>query len=290
MSDWRRSNWTWQEKRSLFIFLLCNILLLLTYILLPKLHKESILELDSPKIQRLLGDIETKQTESSNHRQLIKYPFNPNYITDHQAYLFSIDLETLEAIRSHRSSGKWINSISDFQNVTKWKDSKVEEIARYLKFPEWVSNSHQRKLSEAQRLEEKSAMPKDLNLASKEELLVVPGIGEVLATRILEWRDRLGSFSQEKQVDHVYGLSDWAKSNLLEHFYITPSEIEPRLNINNATPSDLATIPGINFEMARKIWEYQHLREGISDLEELNNIEGMTQGKLKLIALYLYVN
>src|SRR5699024_12828757 len=114
MSDWRRSNWTWQEKRSLFIFLLCNVILLLTYILLPKLPKETILELDSPKIQNLVLAIETEQKESSGQRQLIKFPFNPNYITDYQAYLFSIDLETLEAIRAYNSSGELINFVSDF--------------------------------------------------------------------------------------------------------------------------------------------------------------------------------
>lgn len=290
MSDWRRSNWTWQEKRSLFIFLLCNVILLLTYILLPKLPKETILELDSPKIQNLVLAIETEQKESSGQRQLIKFPFNPNYITDYQAYLFSIDLETLEAIRAYRSSGEWINSVADFQSVTKWDDSRVEEIAEYLKFPEWVSNNNQRKVNSPQRKVKKQITPRDLNAASKEELRAIPGIGEVLATRILEWRDRLGGFSHEQQVNHVFGLNDWAKSNLLEHFYITPMEVEPRLNINKATASDLATIPGVDFEMARKIWEYQHLREGINDLEELNKIEGMTQGKLKLIALYLYVN
>src|SRR5699024_5242606 len=290
MSDWRRSNWTWQQKRSLFVFLLCNVILLLTYFLFPTLYKGTILELDTPKIQSLLIEIETKEKENSVRTQPTKFPFNPNYITDYQAYLFSIDLETLEAIRAYRRSGKWINSVADFQVVTKWDDPKIEEIAAYLKFPEWARNNNQGKVSITQRKETKQITPRDLNTASKKELETVPGIGEVLATRMLEWRARLGGFSHEKQVNYVYGLNDWAKSTLLEHFYITTSEIKPQLNINKATASDLATIPGVNFELARKIWEYQHLREGINDLEELNKIEGMSQGKLKLIALYLYVN
>src|SRR5690625_5676159 len=89
MSDWRRSNWTWQQKRSLFVFLLCNVILLLTYFLFPTLYKGTILELDTPKIQSLLIEIETKEKENSVRTQPTKFPFNPNYITDYQAYLFS---------------------------------------------------------------------------------------------------------------------------------------------------------------------------------------------------------
>src|SRR5690625_650237 len=286
MSEWNRTNWTWEQKRSLFIFLLCNVLLLLVYFLLP-IKNDTILEINTPEIQKLIAEIEIKKKEDSLRKLPVKYPFNPNFITDYQAYIFALDLETLESIKAYRNSGKWINSVADFQKVTNWSDAKTQEIAPFLKFPEWVSDTKKTTSTSTQK---KKITPKDLNLASKEELEAVSGIGEVLATRILEWRDKLGGYSHTIQIDHVYGLSDWAKSNLLEHFYITPSEIEPKLNINKATASDLATIPGVNFELARKIWEYQHLREGINDLEELNKIEGMSQGKLKLIALYLYVN
>lgn len=279
-------NWTWQQKRSLFIFLVCNVILLLTYFLIPT-YNNSILEINTPEIQKIIAEIEQKQQEDSLRKLPVKYPFNPNYITDYQAYLFAIDLEVLDSIKAYRNSGKWINSVADFQKVTKWSDAKTQEIAPYLKFPDWVNNDKQTRVASTQN---NKIIAQDLNFASKDELEAVAGIGEVLAARILEWRDRLGGYSHELQLKHVYGLSDWAKSNLLEHFFITPSEIEPQMNVNEASASDLATIPGVNFEMARKIWEYQHLREGISDLEELNKIEGMTQGKLKLIALYLYVN
>ena len=43
------------------------------------------------------------------------------------------------------------------------------------------------------------------------------------------------------------------------------------------------------FEMAKKIWEFRRLREKITDIQELEKIEGMTERKLQLIQLYLSV-
>lgn len=288
-SEWRKNNWTWQQKRSLFIFLICNILLLLLYFLIPT-HSNTILQLDSPEIKNIIAEVELQRKEDSLRRIPTKYPFNPNFITDYQAYLFSIDIETLEILRAYKNKDKWINSVADFQKVTQWNDARVKEIEAYLKFPDWVKNTEASINTLAQEKPKDNRIQRDLNKASKEDLTAVPGVGEVLSTRIIDWRERLNGFSDTLQLNHVYGLNDWTKANLAKYFYVTPSVIVPKLDINAASASDLATIPGVNFDFARKIWEFQHLREGVNDLEELIKIEGMTRGKLELIALYLYVN
>jgi len=59
------------------------------------------------------------------------------------------------------------------------------------------------------------------------------------------------------------------------------------MNANNANASDLSTIPGISYELAKAIWEYRVLNESISSFTEFEKIEGMTERKLELIQLYL---
>ena len=59
------------------------------------------------------------------------------------------------------------------------------------------------------------------------------------------------------------------------------------MNINHSSASDIATLPGISFALAKDIWEFVHLRNGIEDLDELSKIEGITVQKLQLIKLYL---
>ena len=68
----------------------------------------------------------------------------------------------------------------------------------------------------------------------------------------------------------------------------TPKAIA-KINVNTASASDISTIPGISFEMAKKIWEFRRLREKLTSIQELDKIEGMTERKLQLIHLYLSV-
>ena len=61
------------------------------------------------------------------------------------------------------------------------------------------------------------------------------------------------------------------------------------MNINKASASDIATIPGISFDLAKQIWEFRIVRERIENFSELEKIEGLSPIKLMLIQLYLQI-
>ncbi len=46
----------------------------------------------------------------------------------------------------------------------------------------------------------------DLNTADSRELVLLPGVGPVLAKRIIENRDRLGQFQSVDDLDRVHGI------------------------------------------------------------------------------------
>ena len=48
----------------------------------------------------------------------------------------------------------------------------------------------------------------NINTAGIEELLTLPGIGEVLAARIVEYRDAHGPFASVDELDLVYGVGE----------------------------------------------------------------------------------
>ena len=56
----------------------------------------------------------------------------------------------------------------------------------------------------------------DLNAADARELSLLPGIGPVLATRIVDNRDRLGPFASVQDVGRVFGVGPKTLQELRE--------------------------------------------------------------------------
>ncbi len=100
----------------------------------------------------------------------------------------------------------------------------------------------------------------DLNLSGAVELEILPGIGPVLATRIIKYRNLLGGFVDGSQLTEVYGIDSSVVSLILPMVTVTLDSVSP-LVLDSASFGDLARHPYVGYEVARLISRYRTLAE-----------------------------
>ncbi|MDC8000143.1 helix-hairpin-helix domain-containing protein [Aequorivita todarodis] len=282
-----------QQRSGVLLLLLLVISLLCVYWFVDFSEKDTF-DVSSAEIVSMQKELDSLRLVEIENRKPKKYPFNPNFITDYKGYVLGMTNEEIDRLLQYRKEGKWINSAEDFKRVTGVSDSLLNALSPYFKFPDWVTNpkpkSNFKDYKNDKGFAEKPFGQKiDLNKATEEQLQQVSGIGEALSKRILSYREKLGGFSDDIQLYNVYGLEPSVVQRTLNMFTVKTPKVISKININTASASDISTIPGISFEMAKKIWEYRRLHEKVNNIQELDKIEGMTERKLQLIQLYLSV-
>ncbi|NND63173.1 MAG: helix-hairpin-helix domain-containing protein, partial [Flavobacteriaceae bacterium] len=248
---------------------------------------EMVFSFSSSEIKQVQQQIDSMKILALEEKQHKIYPFNPNFITDYKAYTLGMTPEQFDKLKAFREKDQWVNSKHDFQRVTGVSDSLLEIISSNFKFPDWVSKP-KRRPSYFSSEEKTEAQKLDLNTATIEQLQEVYGIGPALSNRIVNFRNKLGSFHHLDELHSVWGLKPEAIAQIEKNFTVRNPRKISEININTSSASDIATVPGINFELAKKIWEFVRLHEGVSSLSELSKIEELTPRKLKLIELYLF--
>lgn len=116
----------------------------------------------------------------------------------------------------------------------------------------------------------------------------MPGIGNKLAARIVNFRDKLGGFYSLNQLAEVYGLPDSTFQKLSGRFKLSAEDIVV-ININTADVNDLKQHPYIKWNAANAIVEFRRQHGNYKSLEELLQIDFIAPDLLKKVSPYLKV-
>ena len=126
----------------------------------------------------------------------------------------------------------------------------------------------------------------DFSEADSIILQVVPGIGEVLAGRIIKYRESLGGLHHKQQILEVYGVTEEVANRLFEYFTFSPS-IQKKVNVNELDAAGLAEHPYINYGHAKVMVAYRKQHGKYSTPEDLLNIKIFNEEWLERLRPYL---
>ncbi|HEY3390595.1 MAG TPA: helix-hairpin-helix domain-containing protein [Prolixibacteraceae bacterium] len=111
----------------------------------------------------------------------------------------------------------------------------------------------------------------ELNSADSIQLLAIPGIGPVFASRIIRYRNLLGGYYTVEQLREVYGMREENFTAVAKYFTANPSSLKT-FNINFSTVRELGRHPYVGFKTARKIFNLRDKKGKFSSPEDLSAV------------------
>ncbi|MDI6031844.1 helix-hairpin-helix domain-containing protein [Flavobacterium sp. LB2P84] len=282
-------NFTREQRTGIFV-LFAIIILLQMICFFADFSFEAKEYPDKQKWLSLQSKVDSMKTNNSKGFPKI-YPFNPNFITDYKGYKLGMSVAEIDRLLAFRKENKYVNSSKEFQNVTKISDSLLHAIAPYFKFPDWVNNKKEykefKKYPNPAFAKKEKIILIDINLATKEDLMKIYGIGEAISLRILKQKESLGGFVSMEQMKDVWGLSPEVIENLNTHFKVSVLLNFKKIDINNASLKELSQFYYFRYALAKEIVTYRSMRGNINNIEDLTKIKGFPVDKAKIIGLYL---
>ena len=126
----------------------------------------------------------------------------------------------------------------------------------------------------------------DINRVDSIELRKIKGIGKVLSSRIIRFREKLGGFVSIAQFGEVYGLDTMLVEELQRKSFIADDFMPVPVNLNSAEPSRLYSHPYIGKDAAKKIINIRR-QKGKLNLSDWKEADILPSEKLDKLLPYL---
>jgi len=279
---------TKSQKNGVFFILLILVLIQVVYVNVD-FSKDALLGEQNIEVASFIKEVDSLK-EITLHESIPKiYPFNPSFLSDYKGEQLGLSIQEIDKLLKHQKKGKYINSPKHFQQVSGVSDSLLNKLQPYFKFPDWIIKNQGLRKSRTLKKNNVNGVlgVRDINTATYSELMLVDGVSESLAKRIVNYRNKLIKYSVNNQLYEVWYLKRPLANKILKNFKIlSPVDIK-KININTASFKEILKIVYIDYELTKKIMNYRDEIAEYQSLEELKNIPGFPIDRFNRIILYL---
>ena len=214
------------------------------------------------------------------------FDFNPNTATAEELHKLGLSNRVSKSIINYRSKGGVFRKKEDLKKIYGLSDSDYAKLELYIVIP--GNDAIQEPVARVKQANERVATSKkmiDLNLADSLQLVSLPGIGPVLAARIIKYRDRLGGYVHSDQLLEVYGLKPETYEMVKDGVRVDSSSVK-KIVINLVSAADLKKHPYFR-EIATPLVSYRDQHGRFSSPSDLMEVDVVTPDILTKILPYV---
>jgi len=297
-----------QRERSGVIVLICLIFIFLAiHIALPYFYKDK--PIDTSKWENEVNQylsLQGKKQQQSDSNEFVQ--FNPNSVSLGELTKMGVPAKVASNWIRYLEKGGRFKKKEDVGKIYGMTTALYDQLERFISLPQEakrIPDATKTAVSVRKKITQntvtqvtdhrtpttnhvlKKVESVELNSADSTGLENLPGIGPVLASRIIRYRNLLGGYYSVAQLHEVYGLRDEHFNSASPYLNIDPEHFR-KFNINFASISELGRHPYIGFKAARKIIKLRDEKGKYSSVDDLAVL--MTIDSLKKLSPYLTFN
>ena len=290
------------ERVAIITILAVIFILILACLFRPtrkSLSDESLHNLNSLLALRQAA-IELQQQQQAEKPQEVSelhpFPFNPNTITEDEWQQIGLTDRQIRNIMNYKAKGGKFYSKSDLAKLYTISEEEYAQLEPFIVLPE-VTRSATGKSTPKKQEEQEEEEPKpakkaipivDLNTVDSITLVELPQIGGYMASRILEFREKLGGFVDMEQLHDVKGMDEARFATIQPYIKIGDTEMR-KIDVNRADFKTLVHHPYLSYEQVKRIFNQREKRGMIKNwaqLEALLKEEGEVNPLLEYYVKY----
>lgn len=300
-----------RQAKGLLVMMLLMVLVVATPLVIRMTHPSSYgwqAPVPQDQLDQLILQLEqARNSQGNTNNSLLNLPqpsaLDPNVANQEALEAVGFPRWMAERIIKYRQAGGVYADKEDMMRLYGMTEEMYGKAATWIRFPAQLDKEKKKPSASMNPVKsggqdtasaaspvlkvtpESEVFILEINTSDTLQLQKIRGIGPVLASRIVRYRDLLGGFYNEQQLREVYGLSEETLSRLLEVVVVDSLRVQQSITVNKAEdPADLARHPYLSFREARAIINYRKQHgpyERWEDLKELYSLADSTLLKIK---------
>jgi competence protein ComEA len=264
-----------RNRQALVLVIVISIIIVYIPRILSALgNSESSIKISNAEIHDTKNKIATyrknkKSFSKYNSEKKSRYHLPPSKFDPNKYELkdwMQLGLSEKQANVVLKFTSRGIKSNEDLQRVFVISDELFELIKDSTFYPIFEKSEFTVKKADAKT--EKPKILIELNTATQEDLVKIPGIGESYAKWIINYRKRLGGFSKSGQLLEVWKI-DVEKYAQIEPYVTVNSNQISKIKLNSITVEELKKHPYLSWNIANSIIKIRDRKKGFTSVEEI---------------------
>lgn len=276
-----------------FIFLLLKVIS-------KQVYSPKPISLNNVNIDSVLNEINRAVIQESEKTDSL-FHFDPNSVSLNNLISLGISEEISLRIIKYRSKGGRFYETDDLLKIYGFEKELYEDLQEFISITERKDlrnrNIHhdysdeKPKISYEQKTlildEKKTILSFDINTADSTNLMELYGIGPVISSSIITYRNKLGGFVSLNQITEVYNMNMDRFEEIKKYCYIDDNYEPQKVSINNVSFKTLLRHPYFDYNTVKNLFNYKDQHGEFTSINDLKNLYFMTDSLFSKVEPYL---